>query len=256
MRNWGETKLYVGMQNYTDVIVPKIEEAFRNLGAKFAGDPDIAIAYAGIGEMHNIIQFLYREGTQLQADHAQAIQAKQELDESLLLSVADLSVQTEKVRGLSKKTIIDVNTFLKTCTTIIVDKETERHANEFLVRNKDKSAIEIETKIRKRESDIQREQFSIKRASSKLPKLVMENAALRKLKKMREKKEVSDAKRLSDAAKSKAKIEAIKQGERVAKLKQAAESRASISLLDYEDDYEAVHFVDDEAVEAEPDSDA
>ena len=241
------------MQNYTTVVVPKMEEALRHLGSKFEGDPDVAIVYAGIGEMNNFIQILYREGTQLQADHVEAIQGKQELDNALILSVAELSVQTEKVRGLSKNAIQDVNKFLKACTTITVDEETERKANEFLVRNKDRSIVDIETKIRKHESDIQREQFAIKKASSKLPTLVMENGALRKLKKMRERKEVSDAKRLSEAAKCKAKIEALKQEERVAKLKQSVESNASVSLLDYEDDYEAprlADFVDDEAEEA------
>ena len=241
------------MQNYSTVIVPKMEEAFKNLGAKYEADPDLAIIFKGVSKMDDFIQILYREGTQLQADHVEAIQGKQELDSALLQTVAALSVQTEKVRGLSKNAVQDVNKFLKACTTITVDEETERKANEFLVRNKDRSIVDIETKIRKHESDIQREQFAIKKASSKLPTLVMENAALHKLKKMRERKEIADAKRLSDAAKCKAKIEALKQEERVAKLKQSVESNASVSLLDYEDDYEAprlADFLDDEAEEA------
>jgi hypothetical protein len=241
------------MQNYTTVVVPKMEEAFKNLGAKYESDPDVAIIFSGVSQMNGLLQRFFQEGTQLQADHAQAIQGKQELDSALLEAVAELSVQTAKVKGLSKKAIQDVNTYLKTCTTIVVDEENERKANEFLVRNRDKSATEIETKIRRHESDIQREQFAIKKASSKLPTLVLENAALHKLKKMRERKDVSDAKRLSEAAKCKAKIEALKQEERVAKLKQSVESNARVSLLDYEDDYEAprlADFVDDEAEEA------
>jgi hypothetical protein len=247
------------MQTYTDVIVPKLEEAFRNLGAKFAGDPDIAIAYAGIGEMHNIIQFLYREGTQLQADHVQAIQVKQELDESLLQSVAELSVQTEKVRGLSKKAIKDVNTFIKDCTTVVMDDETTKTIyNEFFAKNSGRSAKDIKASIRRHESDIEKEKAAIADASTKLPGLVIENFALHQILKLKKKNAASKAKLASEEASRNAQIESLKKANRVAKLKQAVESSAHSAALQYEDDYEApvVNFVDDEAVEAEPDSDA
>ena len=81
------------MQNYTSVIVPKMEEAFVNLGSKFEGDPDVAIIFAGVSQMNHLLQFLYQEGTQLQANHVQAIQVKQELDSALLEAVAELSVK-------------------------------------------------------------------------------------------------------------------------------------------------------------------
>jgi hypothetical protein len=242
------------MQNYTDVIVPKIEEAFRNLGAKFAGDPDVAIAYAGIGEMHNVIQFLYREGTQLHADHVQAIQVKQELDENLLQSVAELSVQTEKVRGLSKKAIKDVNTFIKDCTTVVMDDETTKTVyNEFFAKNSGRSAKDIKTSIKRHESDIEKEKAAIADASTKLPELVIENFALHQILKLKKKNAASKAKLASEAASRNAQIESLKRANRVAKLKQVVESSAYSAALQYEDDYEApsvADFVDDEAVEA------
>ena len=45
------------MQNYATVVVPKMEEDFRKLGAKFEGNPDIAIIFAGVGEMNSLLQF-------------------------------------------------------------------------------------------------------------------------------------------------------------------------------------------------------
>ena len=241
------------MQNYTDVIVPKIEEAFRNLGAKFAGDPDVAIAYAGIGEMHNLLQFLYREGTQLHADHVQAIQVKQELDESLLQSVAELSVQTEKVRKLSKKEIKNVDQYLSVCTTIIVDTDTETAANIFMTNHLKANTEKLNGMISRHGLLIEREKFAIKKASVKLPKLVLELAALNKLVRMRNRKEKAEVKKLSDKADRTRKMEALKHEERRAKLQQAVDPYAHLSLVDYEAPHEAprvAEFVDDEAVEA------
>ncbi len=243
------------MQNYTNVIVPKMEEAFKNLGAKFAGDPDIGILYAGVSEINSLLQLLYREGTQLHADHAQAIQAKQELDESLLQSVAELSLQTEKVRGLSKHAIQDVNKFLKTCTTVIIDAEQEKAANAFMTLQVGlkMSAEALNTKILKQELEIEKEKHRVRSASTELPKMVMKVAVLQKMKRMRDKQATIEARRLSDKADRARKMEALKHEERLAKLQQTVESSTRFSLLDYEDDYEAprvANFVDDEAVEA------
>jgi hypothetical protein len=243
------------MQKYNSVIIPKMEKAFENIGAKFMGDPDVAIIYAGVSEMHNLLTTFYAEGTQLKADHVEAVQEKQELDEKLLLSVAELSVQTEKVKGLSKKAIQDVNTYLKSCTTIIVDEETERKASDFMTLQVSlrMNSEAVNTKILKRESEIEREKHKVKLASAKLPTLVMENAVLHKLKRLRARKELNEVKRLCEEAKRKRQMEALKQASRVAKLKQAVESSAhSTSLLDCDDDDEAPHLAglfDDEAVE-------
>ena len=259
----------MALQNYHTVVVPNMEQAFNNLGAKYSGDPDIAALFTGVREMNNLITTFYTEGTQLHANHAQAVQEKQEIDENLLQSVAELSVQTEKARGLSKKTVKDVNKFLEACTTVVIDSEHENNARDFMTHqislkmNKEK----LLAKILKREADIERAKHAVKVASAKLPTLVMENAVLRKIQKQMERKQAKEATRQIEEAKRKRQVEALKQKSRVERLQHEIASAAmlnSTSLLDYEDDFDAepaapprlADLLDVEAAEANPDSDS
>ncbi len=116
-------------------------------------------------------------------------EGKQEAEQQLLASVAQLSVATAEAERLTKTDVKNATSFLNKLTTLTIGEKEEQEANNLFYTNKTLSKERLMNKITTADSKISRARREVERYSAVLPSLVLEKWALEKLVKSRIKKD-------------------------------------------------------------------